>query len=209
MVLYGNMLPSFLITGHICVAVFPCRFAMTLHGGQRLYPNSTEYYSLTTEYDPSFISLQTHASLASAGFFYEGSNNDWRTHTQDVPLSQAFSLATGSGPVETINVYEIKAVLFAIDAWATHFQHARLVVNTDNTTAFSGLISNRLHGGTNSLIRRILVKAAQFDILIQPHWLPSGENALSRFKINIITNWCPHWQNSSNWNQYLKSFELQ
>ena len=99
---------------------------------------------------------------------------------------------------EHINFHEVYAILVALQRWGALFARSRLIVNTDNTNAFHGLQSNRLRGNANQILRRVLCIAAQYDIIIEPKWLNSEENALadalSRSDYIQIANLCPHWQ---------------
>ena len=70
-----------------------------------------------------------------------------------------------------INVYEVHAVLVAFEAWAEQWQHAKVVVFTDNTTAQAGLKKDTLRGIANVPLRRIKQLAAAFDIQIVAYWL--------------------------------------
>ncbi len=67
---------------------------------------------------------------------------------------------------------------------------------TDSTTAFDGLNHHILKGTANPTLRKILLLAAEYDITIQPRWLPSKDNALadalSRFSESTIADLSPH-----------------
>ena len=79
---------------------------------------------------------------------------------------------------------------------------------TDSSTAFEGLTRQTLRGEANKPLREILLLAAKYDIQITPRWITSQQNgladALSGFKIDIVANWCPHWQNP--WSSMLLSW---
>ena len=102
----------------------------------------------------------------------------------------------------SINVHDVKAILLAFQAWAPKWEKQRLRVFTDSTTAFSGLREFTLKGPANAPLREIWLLAAQWDIVIEPHWIEGKRNgladALSRFDEDKLIDLCPHWQNPSH-----------
>ena len=132
------------------------------------------------------------------GFYYLGNSSQWRQSVPIISLSNAFMATVHTKHTEEhINFHEIRAILAAFTRWGPQFARSHLVINTDNTTAFHGLQSSRLRGRANIILRDILCIAAQNDILIEPKWLSSEENALadalSRSNKAQIANICPHW----------------
>ena len=97
-----------------------------------------------------------------------------------------------------INVHELEALLVAFDIWAQSWHQSKVIVYTDNTTAFNGLTNLTLRGPGNKPLRKVLLLAAQNDIVIEARWIKSADNgladALSRINLALITNLCPHWQ---------------
>ncbi|HEY5813549.1 MAG TPA: reverse transcriptase domain-containing protein [Terrimicrobiaceae bacterium] len=135
------------------------------------------------------------------GFYYSDADDNWKEQLHIIKHSQSFSTRIPAlYASEHINVLELQAILFAFQAWAINFHRCRVVVNTDNKTAYNGLLSQRLRGRSNSPLRQILCIAAQHDITVEPRWLSSEDNlladALSRHDSTTVANLCPHWQNS-------------
>ena len=113
-----------------------------------------------------------------------------------IPQAHAFAV-----PVSTtshINMHELEAILLAVKVWGTYWSQSQLILYTDSTTAFDGLNHRTLKGAGNPTLRKILLLAAEYDITIQPRWLPSKDNgladALSRFSEPTIADLCSHWQ---------------
>jgi hypothetical protein len=98
-----------------------------------------------------------------------------------------------------ISVIEARALEGAFERWAPLWAHSELLVFTDNTTLFSGLLNATSRGPIMDPLRRILVKAASLDITIRPEWLSSSSNAiadaLSRFDAKRLADLCPQWSN--------------
>ena len=150
------------------------------------------------------IQLFTDACLKGmGGFHYNSASSNWRANIHAIAPTQAYAMQTKDAhTTERINFHEVNAILEALHRWGAQFKRARLIINTDNTNAFHGLKSNRLRGNANQILRRALAIAAQYDIIIEPRWLSSEENALadalSRFDSAQIANLCPHWQTPFN-----------
>ncbi len=130
------------------------------------------------------------------GFYYEHDTCFWSEFTESIPQIQAFAI-----PVlitSHINIHKLEAILLAVKAWGAHWSKNQLIMYTNSTTAFDGLNYHTLKGTTNPTPRIILLLAAEYDITIQPRWLPSKDNALadtlSRFSESTIADLCPHWQ---------------
>ena len=99
-----------------------------------------------------------------------------------------------------INIYEVKAILFAFQTYAPRWRRERVYVYTNSKTAAAGLRKSTLHSPANRHLHTLLLLAAELDILIATRCVPGENNeladALSRFDSEAIANICPHWQNS-------------
>ena len=144
------------------------------------------------------IQLYTDASLQGlGGFYYEGAKSlYWPTAVPNIPQDQAFAVPITSSV--HINIHELEAILLAIEAWSNCWTQAELIIYTDSSTAYNGLIHHILRGDANQILRKILLLTAKHDIRIIPRWIPSEHNgladALSRFSIQTVANLCSHWQ---------------
>ena len=91
---------------------------------------------------------------------------------------------------EHINVKEMVAVHVALKKWGPQLAGCQLIIFCDNTAVVSGLRRKTTRGRLMAVLRKTLLLAAQFDIEIDPHWIPSGENrladALSRFEADKL-----------------------
>ena len=96
---------------------------------------------------------------------------------------------------EHINVKEMIAVFVAFKKWAPLVAGCHLLLFCDNTAVVSGLRRRTSRGHLMAVLRKTLLLAARYDIEIEPHWIPSGENcladALSRFETNKINLLAP------------------
>jgi hypothetical protein len=76
-----------------------------------------------------------------------------------------------------------------------------VIVHTDNTSTLSGLNKGLIRSLSMEPFRALLLLAAAADIELQGVWLVSEDNgladALSRFNVISITNWCLYWQDSA------------
>ena len=141
------------------------------------------------------FSLYTDASLQGLGGFYFKGAGHWTDNTHRISSSQAFCR---NGFSQHINVEELSAILIAFELWGRIWQHSRVIIHTDSTTAYSALTSQSVRGDGLATLRQILLKAAEFDVVFDTNWLRSEDNgladALSRFKFDSIADACPHWQ---------------
>jgi hypothetical protein len=96
------------------------------------------------------------------------------------------------------HIFEVRAVRRSVELWGHLFSHQRLLVFTDNMATYAGIAKGTLNSSANGELRSLLCLAAELDILIQPQWVAGKANeladALSRFDLKTIANWCPHWQ---------------
>jgi hypothetical protein len=136
-----------------------------------------------------------------AFFFYRlMSASDWKLVAESLPITQAFSaLVQRDADVEfNINVFELAAIMLALQRWAPLWRHHQVVVHTDNFPSKEGLTRQTLKGEANAVLRKCLLEAAKFDIVVTPAWVAGSNNeladAISRFDCTTIANWCPHWQ---------------
>ena len=128
------------------------------------------------------------------GFYYFGHELFWDQTIPTLEQSKAFITPTSS--TSHINVHELEALLVAFDIWAKLWHQCKVIVYTDNTTAYNGLTNLTLRGPGNKPLRKLLLLAAQNDIIIEACWIKSADNgladALSRKNYASITNICPH-----------------
>ena len=89
-------------------------------------------------------------------------------------LSDPLPAATHS-----INVFEVEATLLAFQLFAPPWRRSKLIVHTDNTTAFAGLRLTRLRRPPNVPLREIMLIASEYDILFEPSWIRSETNGLA------------------------------
>lgn len=149
------------------------------------------------------IQLFTDASVRGmGGFFLQTSDQDWRNWHHSLPREQAFSAKVQHNPSETfdINIFELGAISLAFDQFAASWKGKRVIIHTDSAISQTGLENSTLRGDANAVLRRIILRASEFDIEIIPRWIAGAVNsladAISRFKYKEIANWCPHWQAS-------------
>lgn len=156
--------------------------------------------------------LYTDASLKGlGGFFFHDSTKFWTevkisqseaflAQTSNCSTSHPIGLTVDPEASISINVFEVQAILLAFQLFASRWRHCKIILYTDNTTALSGIRANRLRGPPNVPLQQVMLLAAEYDIVLEPHWLESKENgladALSQFNEEAVTDLCPHWQNS-------------
>jgi hypothetical protein len=149
------------------------------------------------------VHIYSDASAKGMGaFFFYGliSASDWKLVAESLPITQAFSaLVQRDADVEfNINVFELAAIMLALQRWAPMWRHHQVVVHTDNFPSKEGLTRQTLKGEANAVLRKCLLEAAKFDIVVTPAWVAGSNNeladAISRFDCTTIANWCPHWQ---------------
>lgn len=195
---------------HLCRRI-PSRVRKDLHWWSTLLPQFNGVHFFDTA-NRSCAYLYTDASGAGLGGFYHtgdsGRHGDGHlAEYDDIAQSNSFSsqLRLEQAQPEAkfdINIHELDAILFGLQKWAPRWQSYCLTVYTDNTTAKTGLWRQTLHSGAaNDTLREILLLAAQYDIKLDPHWIPGKTNcladALSRWDMTTIANLCPHWQTSN------------
>jgi len=70
-----------------------------------------------------------------------------------------------------------------------------VLMHIDNRAVVYGLENLTIRGNSMDVLRRCLLLAANFDLEIEPRWIPTNENrladALSRFDYDRITNLVP------------------
>jgi len=147
------------------------------------------------------ISLYTDASNIGLGGFWYSDRIWWTEAISRVPSTQAFASPYDHTTTSTfdINIYELKAILIALQTWGPHWSRKSIIVSTDSATAQSGLRKFTLKDPSeNEVLRQILLLAAKHDIVLIPRWISGISNtladALSRSYINVIADMCPHWQ---------------
>ena len=86
-------------------------------------------------------------SLSRCYLHYSGSELFWDQTIPTLEQSKAFI-----APVEDsthINVHELEALLVAFHLWAPNWQQSKVIIYTDNTTAYNGLTNLTLRGLAN------------------------------------------------------------
>jgi hypothetical protein len=89
------------------------------------------------------------------------------------------------------------AVYKAIELWGAPgpLLGGRLILHINNTAVVGGLAKHSIKGKAMNTLRRLLVKAAAFDLELVPCWIPTAENtladALSRQEWRKIADLCP------------------
>jgi hypothetical protein len=150
------------------------------------------------------FSLYTDASGIGLGGYYMPGTGP--IMPGDVPLANAFAVPLSRPPQSSlapfdINIFEMEAINFALQAWGPVWASSIVRVFTDNKTSELGLIKQTLRSPTNTPLRQALLQAAALDIVLEPIWIPGTSNtladALSRFDRVTIANLCPHWQDFS------------
>lgn len=152
------------------------------------------------------VQVFTDASLCGLGGFYYNTTDGFWTSAH-IPQSQAFIAKTQNfgrphteqtQDPQSINVFEVEAILLAFELWAESWTRQRVIIYTDSSTAESGLLNNTLIGQPNAPLRELLLLASKYDIVIEARWIRSEDNgladALSRFDDRKVANLCPHWQ---------------
>ena len=145
------------------------------------------------------ISLFTDASGFGLGGYYTRGKE--QVNPKEIPIQNAFAVPFIAPDTFDINIYELKAIEFALRTWGQQWAGSKVTVFTDNKASEQGILKETLRGGANAPLRECLLLAAQYNIALDSHWIPGASNiladALSRFDDNTITNLCPHWQNFS------------
>lgn len=144
------------------------------------------------------IQLYTDASLQGlGGFYYSDSTHFWSEIVSSISQDSVFAVPLVANPLH-INILELEAILIAITAWGSLWSQLELILYTDSSTAYNGLIQHTLRRDANCPLWKILLLAAEHDIKIVPQWLSSQENtladALSCFNTRLVADLCPHWQ---------------
>ena len=71
----------------------------------------------------------------------------------------------------------------------------KVIMHIDNQVVVHALDNQTIRGGSMDVLRRCLLLATQFDLEIEPRWIPTDQNALayalSRFDYSRITNLAP------------------
>lgn len=166
------------------------------------YNNGTRFFN-----DPARIvfHLFTDAcKVGMGGFYYAGGSSTWKDNLHLTSDDQAY---TEIIPEEDkmdpfdINVFEVRAVLRALERWGHLWEHQKLFIFTDNTPTFRGIEKGSLKSSANDDLRKVMCAAARFDIILVPQWIEGRSNeladALSRFDSTTIANWRPNWQISA------------
>jgi Reverse transcriptase (RNA-dependent DNA polymerase) len=146
------------------------------------------------------IHLYSDASIQGMGaFYFQGQDPDWRNAAYALPIEQAFSARVkhSDQDVFDINIFELGAILLAFQKWAPTWHRCRIFIHTDSNTAQNGLLKESLKGESFHVLRQIHLLAAEWDIALSPTFIPGKENiladAISRFDLETIANWCPLW----------------
>src|SRR5687768_17107284 len=96
---------------------------------------------------------------------------------------------------EYINVTEILAILKAVTKWRPYIGKCRIRIFCDNTAAVAGLQRKTTWGRLMTVLRKVLLLAAELNLEIKPLWLSSADNfladALSRFDVKTVAKVAP------------------
>ena len=130
------------------------------------------------------------------GFYYFGHELFWDQTISTLEQSKAF--ITSSSSASHINVHELEGLLVTFDIWAKLWHQCKVIVYTDNTTAYNSLTNLTLRSPANKPLQKLLLLTAENNVIIEACWIKSGDNgladALSRKNNASIANICPHWQ---------------
>lgn len=95
---------------------------------------------------------------------------------------------------EHINTKQLRAVEQALLYWGDEWRGTKVLMHIDNRAVVYGLENVTIRGSMD-VLRICLLLAANFDLEIEPRWIPTNENgladALSRFDYDRITNLAP------------------
>ena len=78
-----------------------------------------------------------------------------------------------------INVKETAAAAHALKRWGPALRGHTLRIHTDSSTVHAGIRRGSLHGPPMAQLRRLLLEAARFDIVLHCEWIPGRENRLA------------------------------
>lgn len=82
-------------------------------------------------------------------------------------LVQGKSLSHSSLEIQTkledlsINVHEVEAILLLLQIWGSSWHRHKIIIHTDNSTAYSGLLDSTLKGLANAPLREIFFDRSQ------------------------------------------------
>lgn len=143
------------------------------------------------------VHLYTDASTSGVGGFAFKSNSisRWQDAVSadllDPNLAYAEVIPTVDG-VFDINIWEVRAVLRALQLWASQWKGLRLVVHTDNNTTLARFSKQSLSSPANVYLREAIIVAANHDIQLVAERIPGEENdladALSRLNFIAVAN---------------------
>lgn len=123
------------------------------------------------------------------GFYYISHTLFWDQTTNTLEQEKAFI-----APVN-LSTYQNSPLLVVFYSWALRWEKSKVIISTDNTTAYNGLVNFTLRGPASKPIRKILLLAAQHNIVIEARWIKSSDNSLvdafSRRNFASIANLCP------------------
>jgi hypothetical protein len=189
--------------------IFNCEsqksFRKILIGGIHFCQGLTVLDSLMTPRGLLFTSIQTPVALVLGAFSIKEDLQTGKSNTDRCLLMNAFFevLSHDSTVPLDINIFEVRAVRRSVELWGHLFSHQRLLVFTENMATYNGITKGTLNSSANDDLRSLLCTAPELDILIQPQWIAGKTNeladAISRFDLKSIANWCPHWQIMSSW----------
>ena len=102
----------------------------------------------------------------------------------------------------SINVHEMKTILLNFQTWRHFWIKRRIKIFIDNVTIYSKFFISIFKSSANFSLRKTLLIAIKWNIIIEYHWIKKIVNGLidvlSRFDNEKIVDMCFHWQISLN-----------
>lgn len=164
------------------------RLLPQFNGTKFFYEEARETYHLFTD----------ASGTGMGGFFYHSGTSEWKQNIHRTAASRSFDAPYSHQGKLDINTYEVRAILLAFERWGPLWRHQHVVIRTDNSAAFRGIVKGTLDStAANEELRKLLCLAATLDIVLAPAHIAGKDNeladALSRFDTKAVANWCPHW----------------
>jgi hypothetical protein len=151
----------------------------------------------------SVYHLVTDASLSGMGaFWFEAlvSTASWAPHASRLPFEALLFEPIHDTIAHPINDYKVMVIEHAFRRWGHVWRHATVIIHTDSTTAFSGIMDGTLKAPAMDALRQTLLIATSSDTSLQCRWLPSTQNtladAISRQDFDTVAYTCPQFQPS-------------
>lgn len=171
----------------------------------RLLPTYNRVLFFDT-FSQTTLQAYTDAYLYGLGGFYFSEKGTWDNYS--INQSQVFRKIIQGKQLPSnrklpknpndpsINVHRVEAILLLFQTWAPLWYRHRIIVHTDSSTVYSGLLDSTFKGPPNAPLREIFLLAAKWNIVIEPQWVEGKQNGLadvlSRCDDNKLANLCPH-----------------